>query len=204
MSTRASLPAFNLLAFDPGSAATGWAWFAVDFRAFSRPDNDLYEWINTFDYGEFVGTHFEIVKQCVALVDEMHAVAPFLSKQVLSEDFELTQSIGGSDLLSPLRIKSVIEWHCHSKQISYVEQQRGLRLHVTKQGLKDRGFDCRRIRKDEFAAMQHAVTCLERMKADARKLPWMLPEADALNAGGWDCACRTGADCDINHPPTRR
>lgn len=193
---------YHLLTFDPGSAATGWAWFVVDFHAFSRPDANLWDNITTYDYGEFRGDTMEIPEQCVQLVVEAYGLSSYLTMDVVCEDFELTQLIGGKNLLSPVRIASVIQWECHNRRIKFNFQARQLRTSVTRQRLNKWGFEGK-YRKDEFAAMQHGIVWLRRLKQESRKRPWKLSSGGVLNAGGWDCACERGRKCDIWHPKSR-
>lgn len=193
---------YHLITFDAGSGATGWTWFVVDYHAFSRPENKLWDWTKSWDCGEFRGTEMEILKQCVNLVKEAHNFVSYLSLEVVAEDFELTQLIGGKNLLSPVRINSVIQWECYQIAIPFHTQQRQLRTNVTRQRLKLFGFDGK-FRKDEFSAMQHAVVWLRRLKQKSREMPWPLMDGGVFNAGGWDCACKRGKRCDIFHPKTR-
>lgn len=195
---------YTLLTFDGGSAATGWTWFCVDFHAFSRPETDWLDWVKFWDCGEFSGTLTQIQKQCVSLIMEAHEGSSYLTMDVVNEDFELTQLIGGKkNLLSPVIINSVLEWECQKKAIRFHLQNRQLRTNVTKVRLQAWGFGSR-FRKDEFAAMQHAVVWLRRLKKQSRELPWKLSEGGVLNAGGWDCSCRKyKRPCNMWHPRDR-
>jgi hypothetical protein len=193
---------YHLITFDPGSAATGWTWFVMDFHAFSRPKSTLWGNVITYDYGEFRGDIEKIQSQCVHLVHEALALSSYLTMDVVCEDFELTQLIGGRNLLSPVIIGSVIEWECRRRAVKFNYQARQLRTSVTRQRLNKFGFEGK-FRKDEFAAMQHAVVWLRRLKQKAKERPWKLSSGGVLNAGGWDCACTLGRKCDIWHPQTR-
>lgn len=191
---------YHLLVFDPGAAATGWAWFCVDFRAFSRPDHKVLRWLKFWDCGEFTGPETTILKSCADLIAESQNQTSFLTTQVVSEDFELTQMIGGDNLLSPVRINSVLSWECHKRSIKFKLQKRQLRTSVTRDRLKLYGFDGK-FKKDEFAAMQHGVVWLRRTKKETIKRPWKLSDGSRLNAH-WDCACATNRknQCDLIHP----
>jgi hypothetical protein len=194
---------YHLITFDAGAAATGWTWFVVDFHAFSRPEANWLHWIKSWDCGEFSGTEYKILKQCVGLVNECQNHTSYLSMDVVAEGFELTQMIGGKNLLSPVRINSVIGWECQKKAIKFHEQSRSLRTNVTRGRLSAWGFEGK-FKKDEFAAMQHAIVWIRRLKQESREMPWKLSESGVLNAGGWDCSCRKYKQpCNMWHPHDR-
>jgi hypothetical protein len=191
---------YHLTTFDPGAAATGWTWFVVDRHAFSRPENKLLSNIISWDCGEFRGDHLKMVDQCVNHVGEVRDHAGYLNMQVVSEGFELTQMIGGSNLLSPVMINSVVEWECYKYGVPYKTQSRSLRTNVTRQRLTAFGFEGK-FRKDEFSAMQHAVVWLRRLKEKSKGQPWKLNSIDVVNGGGWDCSCaKYKRPCNMAHP----
>lgn len=201
---------YQVTVFDPGAVATGWARFSVDFRAFSRPENKLLRWVDDWDCGEIRGPEHEMLSQCVSRIGLMlsdNGGVPYLQAQVVSEDFELTQLIGGqNNLLSPVRINAVLQWECTNRAIKFALQRRNMRTSVTPERLKLFGFKPRHGKrwttsskgKDEFAAMQHAIVWLRRLKAESKTHPWRLMEPD----GGqyWDCDCSEGKKCDMIHP----
>lgn len=201
---------YQVTVFDPGRAATGWAWFSVDFRAFSRPENKLLRWITDWNCGEITGPEHDMLRQCVGRILVMlhdDGGVPYLQAQVVSEDFELTQLIGGQEnLLSPVRINAVLEWECKNRAIKFALQRRTMRTSVTPERLVLWGFRPKHGRrwtksskgKDEFAAMQHALVWLRKLKQESKTHPWRLQEAD----GGqyYDCDCSEGKKCDMIHP----
>lgn len=190
---------YHLITFDPGSAATGWTWFVVDIHAFSRPKASLWDNVLSWDCGEFRGEDLKIPKQCVKLIHEALQFSSYLTMDVVCEDFELTQLVGGKNLLSPVRIGSVIEWECAKRAVKFHYQARQLRTSSTRQRLNTWGFEGK-FKKDEYAAMQHATYWLRNMKRKSMERPWKLNEGGVLNAGGWDCACAKDRKCDIWHP----
>lgn len=198
---------YHLRTYDPGAAASGWTHFCVDFRAFSRPDNRVLEHIKWYEHGEFTGPDHKqyqaAVNQITETTSDYGLGISYLFFDVVSEDFELTQLIGGSDnLLSPVRFNAVLAWECQKIAVKFHTQSRTMRTNVTKERLKLMGFGTG-YRKDEFAAMQHAVVWLRRLKEESRKRPWKLSDAGITNAR-WDCACeRRGKRCDMLHPRTR-
>lgn len=191
---------YQLLVFDPGGTI-GWARFDIDAHAFSRPDNRVFDNIISHDYGELNGDEPTNIAHAVGMISALAVgTMPFNSViEIVSEDFVLTQQIGGRDLLSPVRINAVLDWVCrqHGQLLQY--QARQTRTLVTKKWLIKAGLKKLRMRKDEFAAMQHAVTWLKRVKQHADARPWKLAAHGHHNAV-WDCACSRGSTCDMPHP----
>lgn len=196
---------YHLVFFDPGGT-TGWAHFVVDCHAFSRPEAKVMRWLKFWNCGEFTGPELD---QCQSAVDLIKSARvgpmPFMSKtnvgsriDIGSEDFELTQMVGGQNLLSPVRINAVLAWECSKLGLTLKLHKRHLRTSVTRERLKAFGFEGK-FRKDEFAAMQHGVTWLRRVKEQSRRVPWKLSDGVSSNAY-WDCRCTRGRRCDISHP----
>lgn len=192
---------YHLVTIDPGGTV-GWAHFIFDFRAFSRPEHRLLRWLHFWDCGEFTGQEHDTIEQCLTLIQSARfGKGPFVSKtDVVGEDFDLVQTIGGKNLLSPVRINAVLDWECPRRfGIAYKYQSRQLRTNVTKERLQMWGFGSR-LRRNEFAAMQHAIVYLRRLKQQSRNNnPWKLEDTQTTNAD-WDCACEDGNPCDIRHP----
>jgi len=187
---------YHVVWFDPGGTI-GWAYFVVDFRAFSRPEHKILRWLKYWDCGELSGPEQVQLSDAVSHIDRVLTNNSFLTITVGGEDFELTQLIGGKNLLSPVRINAVLDWECHKRSIKYQYQARKLRTGVTKERLKIWGFDGR-FKKDEFAAMQHGITWLRREKQKSLSKPWKLSEGSIMNVR-WDCACFEGKPCDLKH-----
>lgn len=198
---------YHLRTYDPGAAASGWSHFCVDFRAFSRPENKVLSNIKWYEHGEHTGSdhaqYRKAVDQISNTTSDYGDGASYLFFDVVSEDFELTQLIGSTDnLLSPVRFNAVMEWECRKRSVKFHLQGRQMRTGITRERLKLLGFGTG-YRKDEFAAMQHALTWLRRLKNESRKRPWKLSDEGIINAR-WDCACeRRGKRCDMLHPRTR-
>jgi hypothetical protein len=188
----------HLITYDPGAAASGWTHFIIDRRAFSRPEHKLLRWLLYWNCGEFTGTEHEQLRQATRLMDGALKSVSYLALDVLSENFDLTQLIGGSNLLSPVRFNAVLDWECAKRAIRLELQARQMRTGVTHERLKLYGFEGK-FRKDEFAAMQHGVTKLRLMKQLSKQRPWKLSEGGALNAH-YDCACHRRKKCDLIHP----
>jgi hypothetical protein len=198
---------YHATIFDPGGAATGWAHFCVDFRAFSRPEHKILRFLKYCDCGEFTGTEAQILKQGVAHID--HTLSPqgydanYMFYDVIGEDFELTQMIGGKNLLSPVRINAVLDWECQKRGIKYQYLARQLRTGTTKKRLELYGFGSKWTTtgkgKDKFAAMQHGIYWLRHIKDLSKRRPWKLSEGGILNSY-WDCNCIEGKKCDLVHP----
>lgn len=165
---------FHIIAFDPGGHI-GWAHLVIHFNAYTHPRNKVLANLISWDTGEFDGTEHANISECIRLVrSAKYGEMPFHSKlDVVTEDFELTQLIGGHNLLSPVRINAVIEWECAKVGgVNYVYQKRQLRTGVTKERLKLMGLHS--AGKDSFAAMQHAITWARRVKQRANQRPWTL------------------------------
>lgn len=197
---------YHLVAFDPGGTI-GWAHFIVDFKAFSRPEHKVLRYLKSWDCGEFNGTEIEQITEASSLIARAHhGVMPYTSTtDVISEDFELTQLIGGKNLLSPVRINAVLEWICHERGLKLTLQARQMRTQVTQERLELFGFQPPGKQwtktgkgKDMFAAMQHGLVWLRRIKDASRSRPWKLADRISSNAK-WDCACEQGKRCDLEH-----
>lgn len=185
---------YNLIAFDPGGTI-GWASFVVHFRAFSRPEHRVLRYVESWDCGEFSGTEHEQVKAALTKVatTRYDPDMPYVSKvEVVTEDFDLVQTVGGKELVSPLRINAVLDFELASIGLPLKYQKRQARTGITPERLRAFGFDGRWVTngrgKDAFAAMQHAVTWLRRLKAESDKRPWKLEDNTKTNAF-WDCIC---------------
>lgn len=192
---------YHLLTFDPGGTI-GWAALAIDARAFSRPEHKVLPRITSFKFGELHGTEIDQLAKARELIYQAcfgrMPYQPHLTN-IVTEDFELTQRIGGANLLSPVRINAVLQWHCYTNGIVLQFQKRGMRTGVTKERLIAWGLPKHRYRKDEFAAVQHAFTWVRRVKKDSISHPWKLAHNGVMNAF-WDCACDDGLPCDLVHP----
>ena len=198
---------YHLAVFDPGGTI-GWAHFIVDYRAFSRPEHKVLRYLKSWDCGEFTGQEHEQLDDALALVRRAHfGDMPYTTRtDVVSEDFELTQLVGGNNLLSPVRINAVLDWECRKQGLRLRLQKRQARTNVTPERLMEFGFKSTGKRwtttgrgKDAFAAMQHGVVSLRRTKEESRSRPWKLSDTISSNAS-WDCACELGRRCDLTHP----
>lgn len=195
---------FRFLWFDPGGT-TGWSYIALERAAFSRPDHKWTEWIKWWDCGELHGTEHDQLGQAVALIAGAVDDVGYMSVDIGSEDFDLVQTIGGKqNLLSPVRINSVLDWECRKRGVRLQLQNRALRTHVTPIRLVRWGFEgpwrTKGAGKDAFAAMQHGVERIRLIKKQANARPWKLSEGDRLSVY-FDCACsyKKGARCDLRH-----
>lgn len=199
---------YHLVFFDPGGTI-GWAHFIVDYRAFSRPRNKVLANLISWDCGEFSGTETEQISAAVALIRRAHyEPMPFTTRtDVGTEDFDLKQLIGGKELLSPVRINAVLDWECRKQGLTLEYQLPTQRTQMTAERLELCGFHSPLQRrwskhgrgKDAFAAMQHGVTKLRRIKMQSLSRPWKLSDNVSSNAF-WDCACERGKRCDLTHP----
>lgn len=212
---------YHLVTFDAGAGATGWAHLTLSVKAFTRPERKVLGQVLDWDCGEFTGPENEQVAEASRLIwrakfGEMpynsttHVVAAALSKaDFVAEDFELTQLIGGKNLLSPVRINSKLDWECYRWGLVLQYQRRTMRTNVTPERLRLFGFDSPMNRggrwtktgkgKDAFAAMQHAIVWLRRTKEQSKSRPWKLSDGQTANAY-WDCACERGRRCNLAHP----
>lgn len=175
-------PEYHLITFDPGGV-TGWAHFVVDCRAFVRPEAKVMAYLKSWDCGEFTGTEHEIMSEAAALCYYHRYGYPkrriVNSMDVVSEAFDLVQTLGGNNLLSPVRINSVIDWELHRTcGLTLNLQARQMRTNITPARLNLFGFEGRWTKtgkgKDAFAAMQHGVVWLRRVKAQSKERPWIL------------------------------
>lgn len=185
---------FHLIAFDPGARATGWAHFVLDFRAFSRPDNKVLANLKSWDCGQFTGPDHEQYTAAQMLVYRAKSTGQFWSRtEVVSEDFQLVQTIGGKNLLAPVRFNAVMQWECGKLATRFFLQNRTDRTAQTAERLNAMGFTGRwsttaKSGKDAFSAMQHGVTWLKKLKRQSESFPWKLSDNVGTNAF-WDCSC---------------
>lgn len=179
---------FHLVWFDPGSAATGWTHFVIDCKAFSRPEHKILPRIVSWNCGEFTGPENEQLRKAEQLISSRY-LGEFRNRwQIGTEEFQLTQSVGGRNLLSPVRINGALDYICFNHGLTLAYQNRTMRTQTTKEKLKLYGFQGR-FRKDEFAAMQHSIIALKRIKAESKGHPWKLSDGIVANAY-YDCTCR--------------
>lgn len=206
---------FHLIAFDPGAMATGWAHFVVDYRAFSRPENKVLANLKSWDCGQYTGPDHEQYTAAQMLVyraryDWKHGgqrqAHEFNARtEVVSEDFQLVQTIGGKNLLAPVRFNAVLQWECGKLATRFFLQNRTDRLGQTGDRLQRMGFAGRwsataKGSKDAFSAMQHGVTWLKKLKRESVSFPWKLSDSVGTNAY-WDCTCADGSRVhDLTHP----
>lgn len=196
---------FHLIAFDPGGTI-GWARFEVHFKAFTRPDNRVLRHVLSWDCGELSGSEHEQIKAAIRLIHQVRwGPMPFVPRtEVVTEDFDLVQTVGGKELVSPIRINAVLDYVCLSQfSLELIYQRRQARTQITAERLRAFGFDGRWVTsgkgKDAFAAMQHGVTRLRHLKREADRRPWKLEDGAKTNAR-WDCACAHGRPCNLTHP----
>lgn len=196
---------FHLLWFDPGAAATGWAHLIIHARAFARPERKIMPNLEFWDCGEFTGEDHTQYRAAVDMAYAAHFLPePFVARTVVgSEDFDLVQTLGSKhNLLSPVRFNAVLAWEVAQHGLQLELQSRSQRVQVTAQRLVAYGFagPWRKSGKgkDAFAAMQHAVLRLRRIKHESRSRPWKMSDGASSNAW-WDCDCEDGKPCDITH-----
>lgn len=189
---------YILITIDPGGTM-GWAMFGLDERAFSRSEHKILRYLKFWDCGEFSGPEHGILKEAVSLVDYALDRVSYLRLDVVAEDFQLTQLVGSAEnLLSPVRQNAVLSWECAKRGVHIKYQARQMRTSVTRERLKLFGFEGS-FKKDEFAAVQHGVTWLRRVKQKSIGRPWKLSQGGILNSY-WDCECNEGGKCSLVHP----
>lgn len=175
-------PEYRLVVFDPGGTI-GWATFTVDCRAFVKPEAKVLRWLKEWNCGEFSGTENSQLSEASALLYRSRYGLPpnqyVRSMDAVSEDFDLVQTRGGKNLLSPVRINAVIDWELQRLcGLKLFLQKRTMRTGVTPERLRRYGFEGRwsttRKGKDAFAAMQHGIVWLRRVKARSLQRPWVI------------------------------
>lgn len=192
----------------------------LDCRAFSRPEHKVLRWLKTWECGEFSGQENQQVAEASRLIwrakfgdmpynSTVDVVAgAFTRTDIVAEDFELTQLTGGKNLLSPVRINAKLDWECYRWGLKLDLQRRSMRTGVTPARLLEFGCKSPFNRrgawstsgkgKDAFAAMQHAIVWLRRIKEVSRGKPWKLSDGQTDNSY-WDCNCVEGRRCDLVH-----
>lgn len=168
---------FRTIWFDCGSGATGYAFFSIDGVAFTSYKHNVMDHIIMWKTGELTGTENEIAHKALKLCYQARfSPYPFISNLVIGlESFQIRQTIGGDELLSPVRINAKIDYGCILNGCPEpIYQSPSLRTGVTKDRLKRWGFHWKG--KDSFAAMQHAIVYLRRLKKETDQRPWILKE----------------------------
>ena len=164
----------HFVAFDPGGT-TGWAHFIVHADAFATPDTTILDHIEYWNCGEFQGSLHERAALACGLIQQTRSRSERTQPTpravyVVSESFDLTQRMGGAELLEPIQLNAIIGYFCATQGFHFTEQARQLRRSVTKERLALWGFQGP-FRKDEFAAMQHALRYI-RSRGAARATMW--------------------------------
>jgi hypothetical protein len=165
---------YHIVTFDPGGVI-GWAHLVIHYNAFITPQAKVLANLIRWDTGEFYDTEHANIQQCISLVRAArYGEMPFHSKtHVVTEDFELTQIIGGHNLLSPVRINAILEWEVAKiGGVHFAYQKRQMRTNITRERLKMTGLKPKG--KDSFAALQHAIVWARLIKAQANERPWKL------------------------------
>lgn len=165
----------HVIWFDPGGI-TGWAYSVVSYKAFSHPRQKVLKNLLEWRTGEFEGTEHEQVTQALDLIrkglysGKNNTLTGLF--EVGTEDFELTQLIGGKELLIPVRLNAVLDYQIHNLfGLKLFYQNRSMRTGVTRPRMKLWGLPPT-SGKDAFAAAQHNLTYLKRVKIRADEITW--------------------------------
>lgn len=153
-------PCFNVIWFDPGFIATGWAVFSVWPEALVDPGPKILNNIAAWSAGEFNGSEGSMVDQMMDLVyawDEAAAVG--------YEDFILRKFSMGRELLAPVRVAARFEDRMYKeKRLSQLQAPQSSQMaksKVTDDRLKRWGFWNRLpAQKDARDAVRHCITYL--------------------------------------------
>jgi hypothetical protein len=164
----------HVLWFDPGGI-TGWAYSVVSSKAFSHPREYVLKNLLEWRTGEFEGTEHEQATQALDLIRRTRYSGNVLLQglyEVGTEDFELTQLIGGKELLGPVRLNAVLDYQVKNLfGLDLLYQNRSMRTGVTRPRMKL--WKLPKVQgKDAFAAAQHNLTFLKRVKIRADEITW--------------------------------
>ena len=160
----------HVLWYDPGGI-TGWAHLCYDRRGFSSRSSKALQYLRYWQCGEFEGDEEAQCSQAIQFAWQARFSDRLSDVHVGTEDFDLVQTIGGKELLSPVRINAVLEYNLAQYSIRLRYQRRVVRKQITPERLRAFGFPGRWVTsgkgKDAFAAMQHAIVYSRRLKAAA-------------------------------------
>lgn len=165
----------HVIWFDPGGVM-GWCHFVVSAKAFSHPRERVLKNLLEWRCGEFEGTEHEKVGAALDLIrTSRYGPNNNLLRgqyEVGTEDFELTQLIGGKDLLIPVRLNAILDYQLTTLfHLPLLYQNRQMRTGVTRERLKLWKI-WPVVGKDAFAAVQHGLTYLKRVKIKANEISW--------------------------------
>lgn len=171
----------NVLTFD-GGGTVGVGWIAVQKAAFQSREAMILPNVVEWDTWELEGTRHDQIRQAVEITRRiLYSEEPRTFLDVVAEDFEFMQTLGGNDLLLPVEFNAVLAWELERNfNLRLAKQKRSLRTNITADRLLRMGFDPKLSRrwskegkgKDSFAAMQHAVAWLRRQKEQSKRRPW--------------------------------
>ncbi|MGH7774440.1 MAG: hypothetical protein ACREQA_19630 [Candidatus Binatia bacterium] len=161
--------ATTIISFDPGGR-TGWALFKVHPRAFTDESERILRNIQAYQYGEFGGPENEQIRDALDLIKKEFPLflepRPSSEKHnihVVTERFDHIGTIGGDEVLSPVRINAALDFSLWRMNIPLSYQPRSLRIGVTRDRLTR--WKLGPVKgKDAFAAVQHAVVFMRRLK----------------------------------------
>lgn len=149
----------TVIALDPGGT-TGWCVLAVHPESLVEPDVTILGNILWWTSGQFTGTEYKQNSQIIDLIE----CWPYAA--VLLEDFILRKQLRSRELLSPVRITSVIEYELERVgRPCFKQQPSEAKNTATDDRLKNWGL-YRREGGEEHArdATRHAITFLRRAK----------------------------------------
>lgn len=165
----------HILWLDPGGI-TGWAHLCFGRRAFSSPSNKALKYLRYWQCGEFEGGEHDQIKQAINFAYQCRYHDRLSDLHVGTEQFDLVQTIGGDQLLSPVRINAAIDYALQEYSIRLRYQRRVLRKQMTPERLRAFGFEGKWTTtgrgKDAFAAMQHAMVYTRGLKVAADRGDW--------------------------------
>lgn len=171
----------NVVTFD-GGGTVGWAWIQIRKEAFIDREAMILPNIVHWNTGELEGPRHDQIRQSIEIVrGARYSESPHSLVDCIAEDFEFMQTLGGNDLLLPVEFNAVLDWELERNfGFRLLKQKRSERTNVTPYRLLHMGFEPVLSKtwskngkgKDSFAAMQHAIRWLRRIKDQSKRRPW--------------------------------
>ena len=162
----------TLITFDPGGT-TGWCVMQVHPEALSEPGYTVLDNVEHWAQGQITGAESRQIHEMAVLV------AAWPGACIVSEDFQLATSVGGHDVLSPVRINGGLAYALWLQNRGMMLQNRSDRMVASDDRLKSWGFYVREGGAEHARdATRHALVWWRKCRGPSAK-------AREMRAASW-------------------